>query len=339
MRPVLPGAFVPVIAAGLLLTLPARSSWGQQPPPCDEPPLSLADVEDFLRSYVPVARVQQKVVACGVTFIVDADGERRLRTAGATDALIRVLAPPLLVVGARWTTPIDRREMIGIGPGSFQMGSPAGEAGRDPDEPQHGVEIRRAFWLDADDVTNEAYRRFVLAVPAWQKDRADPRLRDENYLREWSGTQYPAGAAAHPVVWISWHAAAAYAAWAGKRLPTEAEWEYACRAGTATAYWWGATFDGTRANNGSALQAVGRAEHRNSWGLADMLGNVWQWTSSVYAPYPYQATDGRENLRADGSRAARGGAWGKGDVFLRSANRFSIAPRTTSEQVGFRCAR
>jgi formylglycine-generating enzyme required for sulfatase activity len=140
-------------------------------------------------------------------------------------------------------------------------------------------------------------------------------------------------------VWVSWHAAAAYAAWAGKRLPSEAEWEYACRAGTMTAYWWGAAFDATRANNGTALQPTGRGDHRNPWGLIDMLGNVWQWTSSAYMPYPYQAADGRENPRAEANRSARGGAWGKGDAFLRSANRFSVSPRMTSEQLGFRCAR
>jgi formylglycine-generating enzyme len=338
MKPMPLRALLPAFVVGLMISLAGTALQGQQPPPCDEPPLSLADVEDFLRSYVPLAQIQRKIASCGVTFILDADGERRLRAAGATDVLLRVLAPPMLVSGARWVSPIDRREMIGVGPGAFQMGSPAGEAGRDPDETPHVVEIRRAFWLDADAVTNDAYRRFVLAVPAWQKDRADRALRDENYLKDWSGTQYAAGTGAHPVVWVSWHAAAAYAAWAGKRLPTEAEWEYACRAGTATAYWWGAAFDGSRANNGAAPLSVGREASRNPWGLSDMLGNVWQWTSAAYETYPYQA-DARENPRADGNRTVRGGAWGKGEAFLRSANRSSLPPRTTNEQTGFRCAR
>jgi formylglycine-generating enzyme required for sulfatase activity len=327
------------LAAGTLAVLIGTAPHGQQVPPCDEPPLSLVDVEDFLKSHVALARILQKVSGCGVTFILDEEGARRLRQVGATDALLRVLAPPPLAAGARWTSPIDRRVMIGIGAGGFQMGSPEGETGRDPDEPQHFVQIQRPYWLDADDVTNEAYRRFVLAVPAWQKDRADRAYRDDAYLKDWTGNQYPSGAANHPVVWVSWHAAAAYARWAGKRLPTEAEWEYACRAGTTSAYWWGITFDPVRANNGPTLQPAGGEARRNPWGLSDMLGNVWQWTSSGYQAYPYHPDDGRENASGDRNRTARGGAWGKGEAFLRSANRLSTAARTTSEQIGFRCAR
>ena len=166
------------LAMTLLLAVTSATTQTPQPPPRSEPPLSLADVEDFLKSYVPVARIQQRIADCGVTFILDDAGERQLRAVGATDALIKLLAPPPPTPGGRWLSPIDRREMAGIAAGTFQMGSPEGEAGRDPDEAQHAVEIARPFWLDADTVTNEAYRRFVIAVPAWQKDRA-------RFLRNW----------------------------------------------------------------------------------------------------------------------------------------------------------
>jgi formylglycine-generating enzyme required for sulfatase activity len=121
-------------------------------------------------------------------------------------------------------------------------------------------------------------------------------------------------------------------------LPTEAEWEYSARGGTTTAYWWGASFDGTRAKVG-VVQPVGGLQARNAWGLADMLGNVWEWTSSAYQPYPYVRDDGRESPAAATTRAVRGGSAFNGERFLRAAKRHKLDPAATNDIVGFRCAR
>jgi formylglycine-generating enzyme required for sulfatase activity len=280
-----------------------------------------------------------KVTSCGVTFILDEAGEQRLRGLGGSAQLIAALAPPRTpAVGANWTPRTDGRPMAWQPPGTFEMGSPATEPGRDADEGSNSVTLG-GFWLDTMEVTNEAYRRFLLANPAWQKDRVRRELADANYLKHWSGRDFPPGQERLPVVSVSWHAAAAYAAWAGKRLPTEAEWEYAARAGQRTAYWWGASFDASHANNGPFAAAVGSEAVRNPWGLFDILGNVWEWTSSGYSPYPYRPSDGREAAQVAGDRVVRGGSAGSSENFLRAANRNNVAPTATNDLLGFRCAR
>jgi formylglycine-generating enzyme required for sulfatase activity len=220
----------------------------------------------------------------------------------------------------------------------FTMGSPAAEAGRGDDEAATALAVR-GFWMDANEVSNRAFKRFVDAVPEWQKGKVARASADESYLKTWTGASFPAGEGDQPVVWVSWHAAAAYAKWAGKRLPTEAEWEFAARAGTSTPYWWGDVFDEAHANAGPQLRAVGDAASRNKWGLTDMLGNVWEWTASLSRPYPYRTDDGRDDPQGTGARAVRGGAAGYGVQFLRSADRNAAAPDLTSARLGFRCAR
>jgi formylglycine-generating enzyme required for sulfatase activity len=307
---------------------------------CDEPPLAIEDVEYYLKNYVPFARLRQKIDQCGVTFILDVAGERRLRGAGGNEELVRLLAPPAAPkAGEVWRARTDLRDMVWVAPGQFQMGSRPDETSRDPDEAQHAVSIDHGFWMDATEVTNEAYRRFVVANPRWQKSRIDKILHDGKYLADWNGVDYPAGAGQKPVVSISWHAAAAYAAWAGKRLPTEAEWEYAARAGTTGMYWWTGAFDASRANNGPALIAVGATATRNPWGLHDSLGNASEWVSTKFAAYPYRPDDGREAREGGDRRVIRGGAWNQSPLFLRLANRNSAPAAVTSDQLGFRCAR
>ena len=307
---------------------------------CSGGPYTLADLESAVRT-TPEGRVIPTLKACGASFIPDDDGIKRLRAAGASDILIQMLTPPATPAARTlWTPLTDRREMVFVAAGQFRMGSPAGEAGREGDETQHTAVIKAGFWVDTMEVTNEAYRRFLMAKREWSKNSISSQHADENYLRHWTSDNFPSGDDRKPVTSVSWYAAEAYARWAGKRLLTEAEWEYAARAGeTRRAFPWGDSFDPARANNSGELWPVGAAPTANAFGVFDMLGNVWEWTSSLYGGYPYAPDDGREAFGAAGDRVYRGGSYvNVNPQLLRVANRASADPRTTSSSVGFRCA-
>jgi formylglycine-generating enzyme required for sulfatase activity len=168
----------------------------------------------------------------------------------------------------------------------------------------------------------------------------------------------------HPVVFVSWKDALAYAQWLEEmsgerwRLPTEAEWEKAAswnaETGKARMYAWGDEFDTTKGNVTASIlkpfkpitmametTPVGTYPSGASpCGALDMTGNIFEWTSSVFAPYPYDASDGREDLDAESKRVLRGGAWSSGVASARTAfrNSFSIA-NTLNPTFGFRLAR
>ncbi len=120
--------------------------------------------------------------------------------------------------------------------GAFAMGSNNGD---NDEQPVHTVYVD-AFYMDTHEVTNGAYQKFVLANPRWQKDRIQDALHDGDYLKHWNGNNYPRHDANHPVVYVSWYAAMAYAEWVGKRLPSEAEWEKTARGGLeGKIFYWG----------------------------------------------------------------------------------------------------
>jgi formylglycine-generating enzyme required for sulfatase activity len=306
-------------------------------PSTSEGPLTKQQVEEGLKVLTP-RRVAGLIRERGTTFILDAEGERRLRNATSADPalleeIVRLLAPPRSPsAGLEWIAPTDRRRMVWIPAGAFQMGSPATESARESDEALHEATVANGFWMESTEVTYGAFQKFVLANPEWQKSRIDRGLHDGNYLVDWKGNDFPAGKGEMPVVSVSWYAARAYAMWADKRLPTEAQWEYACRAGKRSAYWWGDTFDPVHAGAGPAPGVA-----RNPWGLSSMLGGVWEWTSSVYRNYPF-ADDGRNDATTRGDRVIRGGSAASGPPMLRSANRSRAGPETCNELLGFRCA-
>jgi len=243
---------------------------------------------------------------------------------------------PAVAGGAKSGSPAPDG-MVWIPPGSFWMGSWEMYF-RMGDTMPHRVRIERGFWMDATEVTYEAYRRFVLANPQWQKDRIDPQYHNGKYLLDWDGNEYRRGLDNYPVFFVSWYAARAFAEWAGKRLPTEAEWEYACRAGTTTSFWWGNEFDPERANGNGRGALPPQQRHRNPWGLYEMSGNLWEWTSSAMAPYPYRSDDGREGTLLGSGRVLRGGGWGTSSV-QQSTYRGSADRDLCNDATGFRCAR
>ena len=256
------------------------------------------------------------------------------------------------------TTPIDGRTMVLIPAGEFQMGSNDPESGVN-EQPIHTVHID-AFYMDTHEVTNLDYKRFVLANPQWQKGRIPRSLYEGIYLGDWSGNNYPAGKANHPVARVSWYAAVAYSKWAGKRLPTEAEWEKAARGGLiGKKYPWGDGISGARANydeNVGDTRAVG-SYAANGYGLYDMAGNVSEWCLDAYDADFYFSSPSRNPLsdvntianldlilkdytNVNSSRVLRGGSWRYAAQTVRVAKRNSSTPTNTLNNFnGFRCVK
>lgn len=205
----------------------------------------------------------------------------------------------------------DHKEMIYIPEGGFLMGS---DEGLENQGPAHIVHVN-AFYVDRYPVTNEDYKRFVddtgYRVPCYDVDWA------ESHAYNWDPVKRtpPQGREDHPVVLVSWEDARAYAAWAGKRLPTEAEWERAARGTDGRRWPWGNEFlpdhCNCRESGNNETTPVTRysPEGDSPEQVGDMIGNVWEWTSSLFRPYPYDADDGRESPEAEGWRVLRGGSW------------------------------
>ena len=222
--------------------------------------------------------------------------------------------------------------MVLIPAGDFQMGC----NDRFDEWPVHTVYVD-AFYMDTYQVTKAQYKVFVDANPQWQKDNIPDKYHTGTYLLDWRGNSYPSGKGNHPVVDVSWYAAMAYAEWADKRLPTEAEWEKAARGGlVGKKYPWGDTIDANKANydRNVGTTPIGLAGSTtpvgtyapNGYGLYDMAGNVWEWCVDGYK-------------RDFSRRVLRGGGWADTKTFLRVANRDSLPPTYTNSTYGFRCAR
>ena len=242
--------------------------------------------------------------------------------------------------------------MVRISAGEFEMGS---HTEKNNERPVHTVYLD-AFYMDVYEVTNAQYKMFVDANPEWEKQNIAEEFHDGVYLRLWDGNTYPEGEANHPVIYVSWYAAMAYAEWAGKRLPTEAEWEKAARGGlTGKAYPWGDTIDPTQANYArhfGAPIAVGQYPP-NGYGLYDMAGNVSEWCLDEYDP-DFYATSAPKNPFSKGTRQAtinnfknveekdrvlRGGCWSDNGLFLQVSYRDWGPQNYTSVFRGFRCVK
>lgn len=253
----------------------------------------------------------------------------------AQEGTAAALDVPLRYTGA------GKIEMVLIPPGEFLMGSPEAEKDRRNDEgPQHRVRIDKAFYMSLSEITQAQFRSVMGYNPS--------RFRGMN----------------RPVERVSWHEAVEFCERLSKkdrkryRLPTEAEWEYCCRAGTETRYWWGeeeseagkhanvldekAPADGGQDHPGFGVQdahpetSPTKVYDTNRFGLYDMIGNVWDWCQSLKRPYPYRRDDGREGLAGEGDRVLRGGSWRSYKEFCRCAARYGLDPASKDTHVGFR---
>lgn len=312
--------------------------------------------------------VCSRLVAAAVTGVAVVSVAAPAAPADAT-----VGAPPA-VAASPFRDCADCPELVRIPPGRFRMGHDGGEPGR-PEGPAHEVVIPRAFALATTETSVRQFAAFVEATgheptagcevwpqgsfpreaASWRRPGPDP-----------SGPDYP-------VACVSWDDAAAYARWLSERtghryrLPSEAEWEYAARAGTTAAYPWGdRAEDGCRFANLYDISAAGRfgwphaecddghpgpapvgSYPANAFGLHDMIGNVWEWTADCYvAPYPVPAAEARAAAVVEAPagepcarRSVRGGSW----MTRPDRNRTSFRGRDPADtrffMFGFRVAR
>lgn len=261
----------------------------------------------------------------------------------------------------------DAAEMILIPGGSFLMGSTMEDVDKQfldtglpedwktytqDEQPRH-LKTLPAYYIYKYEVTNQQYKAFIAA----SGHRPPPH---------WKGMDYPDGKAKHPVVEVNWDDAMAYCAWAGTRLPSEAEWEYAARGaapanGTSSrAFPWGNTWDRTLSNNASlhAGKEIQNAEDWKEWyegdqkarfpltsrvgsfcksaspfGVHDMAGNAWEWCAGFQVSYSKQG-DQENKLRA-----RRGGSWANVALHIRSADRQGAPQEDLNLYTGFRCVK
>lgn len=218
-------------------------------------------------------------------------------------------------------------EMISLPAGPFTLG----------EGPDAHTVVLEACQIGRTPVTNGQYRAFVQATghapPAHWRKGVGLELLDD-----------------HPVVNVTWHDALAYCRWLsaekGERytLPGEAHWERAARGEEGRTYPWGDVFDETRCNGsearvGHTTPVAAYPQGASPYGVLDLAGNVWEWCSSLDAPYPYDPGDGREALQAPGWRVLRGGSWYDSEWGLRAARRLGSDPQRASHNTGFRIAR
>lgn len=218
--------------------------------------------------------------------------------------------------------------LVRITAGKFEMGS---MSGRDNEQPVHMVQISRDFLLGRYPVTNAQYGEYLKA--------AGNNVRKPDY---WDDRRF--NQPEQPVVGVSWNDAQEFCEWAGCRLPTETEWEYACRAGTTTAFSFGDKLElldqhgWYDKNSGGQTQPVGSREP-NAWGLYDMHGNVWEWCEDRYGEYDKKSVVDPSGPATGEGRVLRGGTWVLHAGDCRSSFRFNYLPEYRLDSIGFRVAR
>jgi formylglycine-generating enzyme required for sulfatase activity len=229
------------------------------------------------------------------------------------------------------------QRMRWIPPGSFMMGSPESEVGRSSGEIQHYVELTRGYWLADTPVTQELWQSVMRINPSQFVDPYEP---------------------GRPVEQVRWYNCQEFVRRLNERidgldarLPTEAQWEYACRAGTVTATWIGNlepsqeieapqldAISWCDLNSGSTTHPVGQKEP-NPWGLYDMLGNVYDWCMDWYSEYEPTFQQDPCGIDLGAYRVFRGGSWSSRAKRVRAAKRFAEHPHFYDNRLGFRLAR
>ena len=227
------------------------------------------------------------------------------------------------------TVPPVAEMMVEIPAGEFTMGNDGGD---DDEKSAHTVTLE-AFELDKFEVTNADFARFVEAT-GYQTEAEK--------AGEAGWRAYAEGKDDYPVVKVTWNDADAYCQWAGKHLPTEAEWEKAARGTDGRLYPWGNEWDPAKANTKESgfrgTVTVGSfAEGVSPYGVFDMAGNVWEWMADWYQPYPgstYQSDYFGEKFKG-----TRSGGWFQEANLVTTSNRSATDPSAANDDLGFRCVR
>ena len=230
--------------------------------------------------------------------------------------LLLALAPPLRI------DPLTGMSFALIPAGSFQMGTPPDEPGREPQESLHRVTLSQAFYLATHEVTQSEWSRVMKVNPS-----------------------HFSNCAACPVEGVTYFDVQAFirrlnaaSTWPGFRLPTEAEWEYACRAGGRAAFGAAATLSDRAANvAGTRTMPVGSFP-ANPFGLFDMAGNVWEWTDDDHCAYPQRPVADPRGRCASGRKVIRGGSWRFAADSGRCGVRYTHRPRDRGFSLGVRLA-
>jgi Sulfatase-modifying factor enzyme 1 len=220
--------------------------------------------------------------------------------------------------------------MVQVPAAVFRMGS---GAGNDDEKPERDVALR----ADRYEVSVGEFRAFVRAKNHTSSAESANKPFGETWRADAVGSRLD-----HPVRFVSWWDAEQFCVWAGKRLPTEAEWEYAARGGDLRQYPWGNDFDPARVASGDTARVGLNAANRSPFGAFDMSGNVWEWVADWYRPDYYAQPGANDNPRgpekAD-QKVIRGGSFTNGPADLRVTRRIKIDPPATNRDVGFRCAK
>ena len=254
---------------------------------------------------------------------------------------------PLFRVGTTQISPVDGMVQFYIPEGTFLMSSYYGYY---DEQPMHSVTLD-AFWIDQTEVTNA---RYALCVAAGSCNPPSGSYSSATHSSYYGNPEYDQ----YPVIHVTWFQAEAYCAWAGRRLPTEAEWEYAARGGLEGArFSWGEEFDSSMLNfcdarcvyrditsfdydDGYAETAPVGSFPANGYGIFDMAGNVSEWVADWYA-FDYYHVSPAENPtgpETGESRVIRGSSWADGWIdYLRVARRYSGDPGRYTDEEGFRC--
>jgi formylglycine-generating enzyme required for sulfatase activity len=249
---------------------------------------------------------------------------------------VAVLIPP--ADGLSGEQPVTIPEISGmvyIPPGEFLMGSTLDDLmdlAEQDEFPQRPVWVDE-FYIDAHEVTNAQYKVFVDSVGI-----------EPPYL--WEEGNYPIGRDGYPVTDISWDEAAAYARFAGKRLPTEEEWEKAARGTDGRAYPWGNKFNAHIVEMANLRPVISQPESQSPYGVYDMAGNAAEWVDAWYAAYPREpgeeipkkVTTRKQKFPKEKYKVYRGGGFNTYGKYLRCANREREKPDKKWRYIGFRCA-
>jgi formylglycine-generating enzyme required for sulfatase activity len=241
-----------------------------------------------------------------------------------------IAAAALIAAGAAWVEPVTGMEFVRVPAGRFLMGSPPGEPDREEQERPHQVTITRAFHLGRYEVTQRQWRAVMVTDPSW-----------------FAGDGLPVERVTWNDVRRFLERLEARSAGSRFRLPTEAEWEYACRAGGTAAYHTGDALSLAQANilpPAGAGGARGRTARvgsypPNAWGLFDMHGNVWEWTADEHCPYAEGAATDPLGRCGAALKVIRGGSWYFGADSARCALRYTHRPQDRGFSLGFRVVR